>query len=78
MYSATKIMATTFQGLLLNAFLHHDDHILDNWDILALFVVAFLAPDILKKIITMRFGAGVTDSETRTTTSSESTTKTSS
>lgn len=65
-YASSKIAATCFQGLLLNAFWQHDDHIMQNWDILSLFVVAFLAPDILKKIITLKFGAGASTSETTT------------
>ena len=71
-YTATKIMSTSFQFLLLNSFFRHDDVILASWDILALFIAAFIAPDILKKVITMKFGAGVADGETRTTTSTAS------
>ena len=54
-YSAAKIMSSIFQWVLLVSFWRKADQVLQNWDILALFIAAFIAPDILKKVITMKF-----------------------
>lgn len=67
-YSAAKIISSIGQGLLLSTFYQKSDIILRDWDILALFIVAFIAPDILKKVITMKFGRISTEGEERTTT----------
>ena len=60
-YSSAKIMSSLFQWVLLVSFWRKADQILQNWDILALFIAAFIAPDILKKVITMKFSKNNTE-----------------
>lgn len=55
--SEAKSFAVTFKFLMLYVFLYHTDKILSDWAVLAIFVAAFIAPDILKKVLTMKIGA---------------------
>ncbi len=55
--SEAKAYAVAFKGLLFYTFIHHTESILKNWEVLSIFVTSFLAPDILKKVLTLRAGA---------------------
>lgn len=52
--SEAKAYAVAFKGLMFYTFLHYTDKILSNWEVLSIFVTAFLAPDLLKKALTIR------------------------
>lgn len=54
--SEAKGFAVTFKAAMIYVFLRNTDAILAEWTILALFITAFLAPDLLKKIISMKIG----------------------
>jgi hypothetical protein len=51
-----KGFAVVFKGAMLYVFLQHAETVLAEWTILALFITAFLAPDLLKKVISMKTG----------------------
>jgi len=55
--SEAKAYVVAFKGVLLYTFLHNVEVILGGWEILSIFVLAFIAPDALKKILAMKFGA---------------------
>lgn len=73
--SEAKTFAVAFKGVFLYAFLIHAEMILRDWMILAVVVCTFIAPDLLKKLLSMR--AGVADNESRTTTYRSETTSSS-
>lgn len=52
--SEAKIFAVIFKCPLLWVFIYKIDTILHDWSVLLLFICAFLAPDVLKKLIAMR------------------------
>lgn len=60
-----KVFAVLFKPFLIWMFLQHAETILKDWGILTVIVVTFVAPDLLKKLISMR--SGVADGELRTT-----------
>lgn len=60
-----KVFAVLFKPFLIWMFLQHAETILKDWGILTVIVVTFVAPDLLKKLISMR--VGVADGESRTT-----------
>lgn len=53
-----KVFAVVFKSSMVWVFLKHAELILKDWMVLGVFVTAMLAPDLLKKILSMR--AGVT------------------
>jgi hypothetical protein len=54
--SEAKAFAVLFKTSMIWVFLKHAEMILKDWMILAVFVTALLAPDLLKKILSMRTG----------------------
>lgn len=54
--SEAKGFAVAFKATMIYVFLKHTETILAEWTILALFITAFLAPDLLKKLISMKAG----------------------
>ncbi len=54
--SEAKSYAVIFKGAMVWVFLKHTELILKDWMILAVFVTALLAPDVLKKLMAMRLG----------------------
>ncbi len=54
--SEAKTYAVIFKGAMVWVFLKHTELILKDWMILAVFVTAMLAPDLLKKVLSMRLG----------------------
>lgn len=54
--SEAKVFAVLFKSSMVWVFLKHTELILKDWMILAVFVTAMLAPDLLKKILSMRVG----------------------
>lgn len=54
--SEAKAYAVVFKASMVYVFLKHTELILKDWMILAVFVTAMLAPDLLKKILSMRVG----------------------
>lgn len=52
-----KGFAVVFKVAMLYVFVNRTEEILAEWTILALFIAAFLAPDLLKKIVAARLGA---------------------
>lgn len=57
--SEAKTYAAVFKGAMVYVFLKHTELILKDWMVLAVFVTAMIAPDVLKKILSMRAGASV-------------------
>jgi hypothetical protein len=55
--SEAKAFTVVFKGAMLYVFLKHAEMILKDWIVLAVFVTAMIAPDIMKKILVMRAGA---------------------
>lgn len=51
-----KVFAVTFKGAMVYVFLKHAELVLKDWMVLAVFVTAMLAPDLLKKVLSMRIG----------------------
>lgn len=51
-----KGFAVAFKIAMIYVFLKHTEDVLAEWTILALFITAFLAPDLLKKVISMKTG----------------------
>lgn len=54
--SEAKGFAVAFKASMIYVFLKHAEVILKDWMILAVFVTAMIAPDLLKKIVSMRTG----------------------
>ena len=54
--SEAKAFAVLFKAAMLWAFITKIETILGNWEILTVFVTAFVAPDLLKKLLAMRAG----------------------
>lgn len=54
--SEAKGFAVAFKISMIYVFLKNTDAVLAEWTILALFITAFLAPDLLKKVISMKTG----------------------
>lgn len=54
--SEAKGFAVAFKVAMVYVFLKYTEHVLAEWTILALFITAFLAPDLLKKVISMKTG----------------------
>jgi hypothetical protein len=54
--SEAKGFAVAFKVAMMYVFLKHTEAILAEWTILSIFVTAFIAPDLLKKILTMKAG----------------------
>ena len=65
--SEAKAFAVLFKAALLYAFLRNTVLILSNWEILTVVVTTFVAPDLLKKLISMRVGLTTTSSSSSTT-----------
>lgn len=51
-----KVFAVVFKMSMVWVFLKHTEAVLKDWMILAVFVAAMLAPDLLKKVLSMRLG----------------------
>lgn len=58
--SEAKAFAIAFKAALLYVFLNKVGAVLADWMILSLFIAAFIAPDLLKKILAMKAGVKVT------------------
>lgn len=54
--SEAKGFAVVFKASMVYVFLKHAEVILKDWMILAVFVTAMIAPDLLKKILSMKAG----------------------
>ena len=54
--SEAKGFAVAFKMAMVYVFLQHTEEVLAEWTIFALFITAFLAPDLLKKLISMKAG----------------------
>ena len=54
--SEAKAGILAFKGLLFYTFLHHSETILKQWEVLSIFVTAFLVPDALKRILEAKAG----------------------
>ncbi len=54
-----KVFAVVFKTSMVWVFLKHAETVLKDWMILAVFVTAMLAPDLLKKVLSMRLGGVV-------------------
>lgn len=54
--SEAKGGVVLFKTAMLYVFLKYAEDILADWMILALFIVTFIAPDLLKKILSMKVG----------------------
>lgn len=54
--SEAKGGAVLFKTAMLYVFVTKIDAILADWIILSIFVTAFIAPDLLKKVLTMKAG----------------------
>lgn len=54
--SEAKGGVVLFKTAMLYVFIKEIDAILADWMILAIFVTAFIAPDLLKKVLTMKAG----------------------
>ena len=54
--SEAKAGAVLFKSAMLYVFVAKIDAILSDWIILSIFVTAFIAPDLLKKVLTMKAG----------------------
>jgi hypothetical protein len=63
--SEAKMFAVAFKPFLIWVFVKNAETILQDWTILTVIVVTFVAPDLLKKLIAMR--TGTPDGESRTT-----------
>lgn len=54
--SEAKAGAVLFKAAMLYVFLKFTDKILGDGMILAIFVASFIAPDVIKKVLTMKAG----------------------
>ena len=54
--SEAKGGAVIFKTAMIYVFIQKIDAILADWMVLAIFVTAFIAPDLLKKVLTMKAG----------------------
>ena len=54
--SEAKTFSVAFKIGMLYVFLKHAELILKDWVVLAVFVTAMIAPDVLKKLIVLRAG----------------------
>lgn len=54
--SEAKVGILAFKGLLFYIFLQYSEIILNQWEVLSIFVAAFLVPDALKRILEARVG----------------------
>ena len=48
------VAAQVIAGYLL---LHHTEYIVDRWDALAILLVCMIAPELLKKMLTLKYGS---------------------
>lgn len=62
-----KVFTVIFKPAMLYVFIKHAETILKDWMILVVFVAAFLVPDLLKKVLSMRLGSNRGNSESSTT-----------
>lgn len=53
-----KVGAVAFKAAMIYVFLEHAVLVLKDWMVLAVFVTALLAPDLLKKLMSMKLGTG--------------------
>lgn len=51
-----KVFAVVFKASMVYVFLKHAETVLKDWMILGVFVTALLAPDLLKKVLSMKAG----------------------
>jgi len=61
-----KVFSIIFKPFLLWVFYQHAETVLKDWSVLAMFIIAFTAPELLKKFLAMK--TGTPDVEQRTTT----------
>lgn len=54
-----KLWSNVFKAGMLYVFLTHTEVILKDWGVLTVFVGAMVAPDVLKKMLSMRAGGSV-------------------
>jgi hypothetical protein len=51
-----KVWANLGKAALLWVLLHHSEAVIKDWSVLLVFVCGLIAPDLLKKLITLRTG----------------------
>ena len=61
--SEAKVGILAFKTLLFYTFLHHSEIILKQWEVLSIFVAAFLVPDALKRILEAKAGVQMKEKE---------------
>ena len=54
--SEAKLSAVIFKAALVWSFAKFADQILQHWEVLSTYIVALIAPDLLKKWLMMRAG----------------------
>lgn len=54
--SEAKAFAVAFKISMIYVFLKHTEMVIKDWMVLLVFCAAMLAPDLLKKLITMKAG----------------------
>ena len=52
----SKVFSVVFKAAMTYVFVASAEKIIMNWEILSVFVVAMIAPDLLKKLIATRAG----------------------
>ncbi len=57
-YQESKLFSTIGKGLCIWLIWKHAELLIDNWEGLFVLLLFLIAPDLIKKFITMRFGGG--------------------
>ena len=55
--SAVKMGLLSGQIIAVYLLLKHSEYVIDRWDSLATLMIALTAPDVLKKVISMKYGS---------------------
>lgn len=66
--SPSKIGTLVGQWLSVKLILEHGSEIIANWDSLTVLFTILIAPELLKKLMNMKYGGGTNGSSTVTTT----------
>jgi hypothetical protein len=61
--SEAKLFAAAGKAALLYVLLTYTPSIIERWDVLAVIVLTLVAPDLLKKFLTLRAGGGLPSAE---------------
>ncbi len=62
--SEAKVFSVLGKSALLYVLLANTASIIERWDVLSVIVLALIAPDLLKKLLTMRLGTGKSEVKT--------------